>query len=85
MCQAGTSEINVQVTEKVRQDSVSDAYDYKDVFLKWVGTAHDNPLLVSLQLEGKPIEFHIDTGAAWSWTQFTRTSTVQLSHLLSRR
>ena len=49
--------------DSASNDYECDDYEYDDVFLGSVDTEHDNPWLISLQLEGKPVEFHIDTGA----------------------
>ena len=47
---------------EVHQDSSSEI-DHDDVFLGAVGTAAENPWSVTLQLNGEPVEFQIDTGA----------------------
>ena len=49
--------------DSASNDYECDDYEYDDIFLGSVETEHDNPWLISLQLEGKPVEFHIDTGA----------------------
>ena len=49
--------------DSASNDYECDDYEYDDVFFGSAETKHDNPWLISLQLEGKPVEFHIDTGA----------------------
>ena len=51
---------------EVYHETASNDYEcdeYEDVFFGSVNAENDNPWLVSLQLEGKLVEFHIDTGA----------------------
>ena len=47
----------------VHHQDASYGYESDDVFLGAVGTGNDDPWLVTIQLEGKPVVFHIDTGA----------------------
>ena len=48
---------------EVHHEHANCGYESDDVDLGAVGTGNDDPWFVTIQLEGKPVVFHIDTGA----------------------